>query len=272
MNNDVSIGFIGAGNMASALAGGMIANGRAPQSIMLSDLNHEQLKQVANSLNVTTCNTNMDIVTQCPIIVLAVKPQVMQSVVTELRDSLQAQKPLLISIAAGITLDKLEHWLGSSLPMVRCMPNTPALVRQGASALYANKVVNEQQKKLAQTIFEAVGHVEWLDQEEHIDIVTALSGSGPAYFFLMLEAMIKAAVDQGLDEACARQLAIQTAIGASMMAQQSDVDIGVLRQRVTSPKGTTEAALKSFAANHYDDIVKQAMDAARHRSIELSRE
>lgn len=272
MNNDVSIGFIGAGNMASALAGGMIANGRQAQSIMLSDINQQQLQQVADSLKIKACKDNHELVAQCDVIVLAVKPQVMQTVVTELQNSLQAQKPLLISIAAGITLDKLEQWLGRPLPMVRCMPNTPALLRQGASALYANKVVNEEQKQLAETILKAVGHVEWLDREEHIDIVTALSGSGPAYFFLMLEAMIKAAVEQGLDATCAKQLAIQTAIGAGLMAQQSDVDIHVLRERVTSPKGTTEAALNSFAANHYDDIVKQAMDAARHRSIELSRE
>ncbi len=267
-----TIGFIGAGNMASALIGGLLANGTQANTIHASDVSSEQLEKLANTYSIHTTQDNHQLIQQCDIVVLSVKPQVMKNVITELATSLQTKTPLLISIAAGITIDSLTQWIGKTLPVVRCMPNTPALLKLGASGLFANQACSPQHKQAAQNILEAVGIVEWLESETNIDAVTALSGSGPAYFFLMMEAMIAAGKTLGLSESTASQLCIQTALGAASMAQHSDVDIAELRRRVTSPKGTTEAALNSFAHNQFNDIVKQAMQAANTRSIELSRE
>lgn len=272
MKQDPTIGFIGAGNMASALAGGMLANGSPAQTIMLSDINAEQLKHLAVKFGVKTTQDNHELIEACSVLVLAVKPQVMQKLVTELKPLLQQKKPLLISIAAGITVSMLSKWVDADLPIIRCMPNTPALVGKGASALFANKAVSASQRHSAKNILQAVGIVEWLNEEAKIDAVTALSGSGPAYFFLMMETMIDSAIEQGLSENSAKNLVMQTALGAATMAQQSDVGLAELRKRVTSPGGTTEAALNSFSDNNYRHIIKQAMDAARNRSIELSKE
>ena len=278
MTTELSIGFIGAGNMASALAGGMIANGINAQSIMLSDINDSQLLQLKNELGVQTTTNNKTLIEKNRIIVLALKPQVMQQVMAPLASAFQKSQPLIISIAAGITVDSLETWTSKGLstneglPIIRCMPNTPALVKCGASGLFANEKVNDEQKKQAQSILEAVGIVRWLDAEKQIDAVTALSGSGPAYYFLMIESMIAAGIEQGLSKEVATALTLQTALGSSKMASISDVDIGELRKRVTSPKGTTEAAINNFLNNAFKNNVKSAMDAAYHRSIELSKE
>jgi pyrroline-5-carboxylate reductase len=267
-----NIGFIGAGNMASALVGGMISNGFEANSISLSDINEEQLEQAKQQFSVNTLSNNEELIKNADIIVLAVKPQVMQTVIESISASLVKKQPLVISIAAGITVDSICQWSKTDLPVIRCMPNTPALVKLGASALYANTKVSDEQKKLAQKIMEAVGIVEWLDEENKIDAVTALSGSGPAYYFLMMEAMIAAGVELGLSKNMASTLTIQTALGAATMAQQSDIDIAELRRRVTSPKGTTEAALNSFDENNYLGIVKQAMNCAEKRSVELAKQ
>lgn len=272
MNNSFSIGFIGAGNMASALAGGLIANGFAPSALMLSDINEQQLQKLQQELHVNTTTSNEEIILNSDVLVLALKPQMMQAVVKPLANFFQQKRPLIISIAAGITVNSLDKWTGGNLAIIRCMPNTPALVKLGASGLFANNKCSDQQKQQAQQILEAVGIVEWLDAENKIDMVTALSGSGPAYFFLMMETMIEAGVAQGLSKESASALTLQTALGAATMATQSDVDVSELRRRVTSPNGTTEAALQRFYKNNYQDIVKQALDAAYHRSIELSKE
>lgn len=271
MSKTFSIGFIGAGNMASALAGGLIANGFSAKSLMLSDINEQQLQKLQQELNVQTTTNNKELILKSDVLVLALKPQVMQSVIKPLSEFFQQKRPLVISIAAGITVDSLNDWTGDGLAIIRCMPNTPALVKLGASGLFANSKVTLEQKQQAQKILEAVGIVQWLDSENKIDMVTALSGSGPAYFFLMMEAMITAAVEQGLSKESATALTLQTALGAATMATQSDVDVAELRRRVTSPKGTTEAALNSFFENNYQTIVTQALDAAYHRSLELSK-
>ncbi len=271
-SNQPTIGFIGAGNMASALAGGMIANGSPADKIILSDISDQQLAKLENKLKVCTTNDNENLIRQSDILVLAVKPQVLQRVVAPLQKTLQESRPLIISIAAGITVDSINQWSGEGLAIIRCMPNTPALVKLGASGLYANEQVSQEQKSQAQSILEAVGLVEWLESESQIDAVTALSGSGPAYYFLMIEAMIKAGVELGLSESTAKTLTIQTALGAATMAQLSDVDVDELRRRVTSPNGTTDAALKCFGEHKYLNIVKQAMNAANTRSIELAKE
>lgn len=272
MSTQFTIGFIGAGNMATALAGGMIANHFSPKTLMLSDINEQALEKIERELGVNTSTNNAELIQKSDVIVLALKPQVMQQVLEPLTKEFQEKKPLLISIAAGITVNSLDLWTGGNLAIIRCMPNTPALVKLGASGLFANDKTNHAQKQQAQQILEAVGIVEWLDAENKIDMVTALSGSGPAYFFLMIETMIEAAVAQGLSKETATALTLQTALGAATMATQSDVDVSELRRRVTSPKGTTEAALNSFLKNNYQDLVKQALDAAYLRSIELSKQ
>jgi len=271
MTEQNAIGFIGAGNMASALAGGMIAHGFPAGKIMLSDINIEQLHTAEKNFSLRTTQDNHEIVAHNDIIVLAVKPQVMQQVLEPIASLLVNKQPLLISIAAGITISSIKQWLGKDVPIIRCMPNTPALVKKGASALFANSLVNSNQKQKAAEIFHAVGIVEWLDTEDKIDAVTALSGSGPAYYFLMMEAMISAGIQLGLSPEIAKALTLQTALGSATMAQQSEFEVDELRRRVTSPNGTTEAALNSFKAAGFNAIIEHAMQAACQRSIELAK-
>jgi pyrroline-5-carboxylate reductase len=271
MTDNFSIGFIGAGNMASALVGGMIANGFPSEKIMLSDINEQQLQALEKVFGINTTTNNETLIEKNDIVVLALKPQVMQSVLEPLVKKLQEKKPLIISIAAGVTINSLNTWSSQGLAIIRCMPNTPALVKLGASGLFANEKVNNIQKNQAEAILKAVGIVEWLEQESQIDAVTALSGSGPAYFFLMIESMIAAGVAQGLSKESATELTLQTALGAATMAKTSDVDVSELRRRVTSPHGTTEAAINSFKENNYQEIINQAVNAAFKRSVELSK-
>lgn len=201
-------------------------------------------------------------------IVLAVKPQAMKAVCQALRPSLKPQQ-LMVSIAAGITCSSMNSWLGAQ-PIVRCMPNTPALLRQGVSGLYATAEVSAQQRQQAEELLSAVGIALWLDQEQQLDAVTAVSGSGPAYFFLLIEAMTAAGEKLGLPRETAAQLTLQTALGAAHMAVSSDVDAAELRRRVTSPAGTTEAAIKSFQAGGFEALVEKALGAAAHRSAEMA--
>jgi pyrroline-5-carboxylate reductase len=209
-------------------------------------------------------------IAEAEVIVLAVKPQVMPAIHAELRDILQRNRPLLISIAAGVRLDQLERWFGSNLPIVRCMPNTPALIGAGATGLCANARVSPAQKAQAQHMLDAVGITRWVADESLIDTVTALSGSGPAYFFALVEALEAAAVAQGLPRDTARALATQTCLGAGRMLVEGGEDPAVLRQRVTSPNGTTQAALESFAADGLQRIVADAVAAATQRGVELA--
>ncbi|MNT13820.1 Pyrroline-5-carboxylate reductase [compost metagenome] len=192
----------------------------------------------------------------------------MKSVCQALAPSLE-EGQLVVSIAAGITCASLAAWLGPR-PIVRCMPNTPALVGQGASGLYANAEVSAAQREQAEELLSAVGIALWLDEEKLVDAVTAVSGSGPAYFFLLIEAMTAAGVKLGLPRETAAKLTLQTALGAAHMAVNSDVDAAELRRRVTSPAGTTEAAIKSFQANGFEALVEQALGAAAHRSAEMA--
>ena len=206
------------------------------------------------------------------VLVLAVKPQVMRKVCTEIAADVQARRPLCVSIAAGITLTHLQHWLGADIGIVRCMPNTPALVSKGASGLFANTGVSASQRKLAAELMSSVGLAVWLEQESDIDTVTALSGSGPAYFFLFMEAMQAAAIDMGLSAELARALTYQTAAGAAELAQHSAEDTAQLRRNVTSPGGTTERAIESFEKGALRELVQRSLQAARLRSTELAAE
>lgn len=270
ISSRISIGFIGAGNMATALIEGLLATGVQASRLWASDTSQHKLDAL-KARGINTAHGNLAIVTHCDVVVLAVKPQVMADVVRALQTAL-AQKPvLLISIAAGIPLARLAEWTHASQAIVRCMPNTPALVQAGASALFANEHVTDEQKQTTAAILEAVGLVSWLDNEDQMDAVTALSGSGPAYFFLMLEALQAAGTELGLSAEVAKTLAQQTAYGAAKLALASDVDAAELRRRVTSPGGTTEAAIRQFESEHFRDIVKRALGKARARSAELAK-
>jgi pyrroline-5-carboxylate reductase len=264
-----TIGFIGAGNMANSLVGGMIAKGIRPARIWMSDVSSERLAQLSQQHGIHHNTDNNEIASRVDVLVLAVKPQVMQQVCEALREQVQARQPLIISIAAGVTVDNLKAWLGE-VPVVRCMPNTPALVQAGATGLYGDPSVSAEQKTLAGQILGSVGLTFWFDQEKALDAVTAVSGSGPAYFFLLMESMIASAEKLGLDANTARQLVLQTATGAAQLAIASDVGPGVLRQQVTSPGGTTAAALNTFEAGGFATLVDDALHAAAKRSEELS--
>jgi len=273
MTNATSrIAFIGGGNMARSLIGGLVRNGASAQNLSASEPNAGLRDSLAREFTITAHAANADAARDADVVVLAVKPQVMKSVCEDVRDVVQSTHPLIVSIAAGITIDQLERWLGGSVAIVRCMPNTPALIGAGATGLCANARVTSEQRAQAQGIVDAVGLSRWIDDESAMDTVTALSGSGPAYFFLLVEALEEAAVAQGLPRDAARELAAQTCLGAGRMLRESDVDAAELRRRVTSPNGTTQAALESFAADKFADIVARAVAAARKRGGELSQQ
>lgn len=273
--NTKTITFIGAGNMARSLIAGLIQDG-STLNIRVGDPSETQLQSIQQSWQqISTYSDNLKAVDGSNIIVLAVKPQIMKTVCSALASSLQAQPTLIISIAAGITENNLNQWLGgtdtSRLPIVRCMPNTPALVQSGMTGLFANSEVSEEQRSLAESILRAVGSTLWFNEETKLDAVTAVSGSGPAYYFLVMEAMQQAAEKLGLDAADARLLVLQTAFGAAKLALESEDDAATLRQKVTSKGGTTEAAIEKLLSGGLVDLFEEALNAAENRSKELSR-
>lgn len=268
---DTSTGFIGAGNMATSLIHGLINKGTPGDSIWASDIDADKLQALARDCGITTVQPGGSLPSAATV-VLAVKPQIMESVCRSLSESLPAgsAKPLFVSIAAGVTLSSLQEWLGEDTAIVRCMPNTPALVGMGASALFANVRVSESQRQAALQLMQSVGIAEWVSQEGDLDAVTAVSGSGPAYYFLFMEAMQETAIEMGLSPDLARQLVYQTAAGAAELAGESDDDVAELRRKVTSPGGTTEQAIKQFESGGLRDLVRKALLAARDRSVELA--
>ncbi len=267
-----SIAFIGAGNMAAALISGLIADGTDPQQITATDPDQERRTSLARTAGIRTLADNHEAVGQADIVVLAVKPQVLETVAGELCEAVQQRKPLVISIAAGVRSDTLERWLGGDVALVRSMPNTPAMLQTGATALFATASVTAEQRDQAESVMRAVGLAQWVDDESLMDAVTALSGSGPAYFFLVIETMEAAGVDMGLPQETARLLTLQTALGAARMAMESSDDPATLRKKVTSPGGTTEQAIRQFEQDGLRDIFSRALKAARDRSLELSRQ
>jgi pyrroline-5-carboxylate reductase len=266
-----TIGFIGAGNMAQALIKGIIASGiYKPADIIASDISPERLTCLASQYNIRTSGSNTEISAQTDTIVLSVKPQVMSAVLEEIKTAINPDATV-ISIAAGIT----TQTLGKSLPdavTIRVMPNTPALVGEGMSALFSANASKETMQK-ALELFSSVGQAIIVETEDLIDAVTAVSGSGPAYYFLLMEEMIKTAENMHISQEIAEILVLQTAKGASMLAQKASRDgekPADLRKKVTSPGGTTAAALKVFADADYSTIVNNALNAAKARSKELS--
>jgi pyrroline-5-carboxylate reductase len=265
-----TICFIGGGNMARSLIGGLIQRGVARQSLCVS----EPVAELANALHhdfaIEVDSDNLTAATHSDIWVFAVKPQVMKTVCEALSELAQEKKPLIVSIAAGISATQLNQWLGGNLAIVRTMPNTPALLGAGATGLFANGSVTDAQKQHVETLMQATGITVSIEEEAMMDAVTAVSGSGPAYVFLLAEAMQAAGVAQGLSAEVARALTNQTLLGAARMLTETDASADVLRQRVTSPGGTTQAAIESFEANGFRDIVNHAIAAATLRGRALS--
>lgn len=272
MSRSPTIGFIGAGNMAGAIIGGMLDSSFPAASIWASAPDDDHLQTIRRNFGVSVTTDNRYCAQQSDVVILAVKPQIMAQVCGDIAPIVQNTRPLVISIAAGLTADTLDGWLGGGLPLVRVMPNTPSLVGKGAAGLYANSNVSDQQKEITGSIFNSIGTALWLDDEEMLHAVTALSGSGPAYFFLMLEALEESATRAGIDSAKARQLAIQTMAGAAEMAARSEFDPAQLKRNVMSPGGTTERAVQTFEDGGLRALVAKAYQAALSRSREMARE
>ena len=272
------IGFIGGGNMANSLIGGLINASYSAPDIIIAEPDEDRRQALNEEFKACTTENNSDTL-QCDIIILAVKPQLLKTVCSELASKLNKldSSPLFISIAAGVKSTDINRWLNvknddGASAIVRCMPNTPSLLQCGASGLFANDQVSDTQKKSAEDIMQAVGIVIWVETEDQLNAVTAVSGSGPAYFFLMMEAMQQAGERLGLSEEVSKQLVLQTALGASRMAIESDHSPAELRQMVTSRGGTTEQAILSFQNADYIQIVRDALQAANDRSISLADE
>jgi pyrroline-5-carboxylate reductase len=271
MSNNPVISFIGAGNMASSLIGGLISDGWNPDQISISDTSREQREAVRSRYPIHSCNENVEAVEMADIVVLAVKPQVLREVAEGIANAVQQKRPLIISIAAGVLTRDLSRWLGGYSLIVRTMPNTPSLVQSGATGLYAGNGVDDGQRNLAETILRAVGLTLWVDNEDLLDAVTAVSGSGPAYFFYVMEAMEKAGAELGLPQETARLLSLQTAFGAAKMALESSDSPTILRERVTSPGGTTERAISILNEGKLQELFLDALEGARDRSRELAK-
>lgn len=266
------LAFIGAGNMASAIFGGLIDNGYPPEAITATATRDETLAPLKARYGINVTTDNAAAVFGADVVVLAVKPQKMRDVCLGLAEAIQISRPLIISVAAGIECAALERWLDGELAIIRCMPNTPSLVGAGASGLYANPQTSDAQRELAELLLGSVGLVEWVAEETLIDAVTAVSGSGPAYFFLMIEALEAAGIKRGLAPQSARRLAIQTAYGAAKMARESELEPAALKRQVMSPGGTTERAIASFESAGIQPIFDEATRACAERARELAAE
>ncbi|HEX7027360.1 MAG TPA: pyrroline-5-carboxylate reductase [Gammaproteobacteria bacterium] len=265
-----TIGFIGGGNMARSLIGGLLQDGYDPSKIRVCDPAPEQRQRLKQAFDIQISADSANMLPGCDCIVLAVKPQVLRSAVEPISNQLARLRPLVISIAAGIRVASIQRWLASDLAIVRCMPNTPALIQAGATGLYANATVTESQRNFAESVLRAVGLTLWLDNESQIDAVTAVSGSGPAYIFLVIEAMQSAAESLGLSPEQSRLLCLQTVFGAAKMALEDAEPVARLREQVTSKGGTTERGLEVLQQGGFVDLFRKAISAARDRAEALA--
>jgi pyrroline-5-carboxylate reductase len=268
--NSPRIGFVGGGNMARALIGGLIGRGTPASQLSVGEPVPEARESLVRDFKVRVSADNRAAIDGCDLVIVAVKPQEAGAVLKALAPQLQATRTVLVSVAAGIQIASLSGWVGATVPVIRTMPNRPALIGAGVTGMFAAPAVTTEQRRLAEQTLQAAGQTVWVVRESDLDIVTALSGSGPAYFFLLAELMMQAAVDQGLAPEAARQLAVGTLQGAGALARLSDGDLGRLRAQVTSKGGTTEAALSVFAAADLRGIVERALQAAAQRSRELA--
>ena len=267
----IKISFIGCGNMGRGLIGGLIANGHSADCICGSDVDAAQRQLVRAQYGIEVLDDNVRAIQGADVVVLAVKPQIIRQTLEPLRGGLAQGHPLLLSIAAGIRLEHLARWGGAHLAIVRVMPNTPALIRAGAAALCANARASAAQRNTAEAIMRSVGIITWVEDDVLIDAVTALSGSGPAYYFYMMEVMEQAGIKLGLAQEQARILTLQTALGAAKMALESKDDPATLRRQVTSPGGTTERALNVLRDGGFEELLTDALKVAYERAGELAR-
>lgn len=265
------IAFIGGGNMATALISGLIRSGKTDLTIRVSDPNQDARRRLQSDFGITVSADAPSTVSSAEVVVLAVKPQVMPAVLQELSGLLQPQQ-LVLSIAAGITMERIAASLGPAQAIIRCMPNTPALIGAGITGLCANAHCRDHHRRQAERVLRVAGEIVWIADESMMNAVTAISGSGPAYFFALTEALADAGSRLGLPIEVARKLAASTCAGAGAMLKNSTASVSELRQRVTSPGGTTQAALASLASDHFAEHVYRAAAAAHQRGGELSGE
>jgi pyrroline-5-carboxylate reductase len=265
-----NIAFIGGGNMAASLVAGLVSDEYDPTHLIVSEPDAEKRKDLSERYGVRTLDDNTAAQEQADILLLCVKPQMAKSVCAELALSASTHVPLVISVMAGVRERSIQSWLGGPRPLVRTMPNTPAMIQAGAIVLHASAEVTDEQRNQAETVMRAGGLTRWVEREELLDAVTAVSGSGPAYFFLLMEELERVGVELGLDPESAKLLTIQTALGAARMAVESSRNPKELRERVTSPGGTTERALDILKKGGFSSLIEQAVRAASSRSRELS--
>ena len=261
---------LGGGNMGRALIGGLLRHGMRPEQIAVGESYEAARTTLSRELGIAATADNAAAIRKADVVVLAVKPQDAQSVLAPLSAQLQQRRPVVLSIVAGVRVQALQRWCGDGVPVIRAMPNRPALVGAGASGLFAPAEIDASGRAAAAQIMQSVGEIVWVETEEALDVVTALSGSGPAYFFLLAEAMAKAGVDLGLTEDTARRLSIATLYGAGLLADGCDGDLARLRAEVTSKGGTTEAALRTLQAADFNELITRAVAAAARRSRELA--
>jgi len=264
------IAFIGGGHMTTALVGGLLRHGTAVDSLRVADPVPSQLERLAYEFGVRGSTDNREVVADADLLVLAVKPQDMAQAARDIASEITGRRRLVVSVAAGIRLADLARWLGDGVPMVRAMPNRPALIGAGITALYAGAGINADDRGAVERLMSAAGETVWLDQESQMDAATAISGSGPAYFFLLIEALEAAGMAIGLPHETSRRLAAATARGAGRMAAESGLEPATLREQVTSKGGTTAAALEVMEVGGLRGIVKSAVEAAARRSVELA--
>ncbi len=268
MNVDLAI--LGGGNMGRALIGGLLRQGMRPERIAVGESREDSRESLLREFGVTVTADNHDAIRRATVVVIAVKPQDVRTVLAPLRMQLEQSRPICVSIAAGVRTRALRQWCGADVPVIRAMPNRPALVGAGITGLFATEEVGPAEYSLAEQVMRSVGEVVRVDTEEALDVVTALSGSGPAYFFRLAELMEQAGIALGLEAHAARRLAIATLHGAGLLAHDGDGDLARLRQEVTSKGGTTEAALRTLDAAGLSEIVSRAIEAATRRSRELA--
>ena len=270
---DNKVGLIGGGNMARAIGGGLLRGGMHATDLMIAEPSPEQCERLRAELyGAMVTEDNQVVARSADIVLFAVKPQILKPVCEALVDEIQKNRPLIMSIAAGPKIDDIDAWLGGGLSVVRVMPNQPAFIDQGISALFANERTSDDRKRQAEKIMSAVGHAVWLDSESKMDAVTAVSGTGPSYFYLLIDVMIESAMKFGIDAETARMLAVETARGATALAAAETESMATLIERVRSPGGTTTAAFEYLDEKDARGIFSTAIDEAERRAAELAKE
>ncbi len=270
---NTKVGLIGGGNMGRAIAGGLLRGGMHATNLMIAEPQPEQCDLLRKELyGIMVTEYNKTVAAAAETLLFAVKPQILKPVCQNLAAIVQQSRPLIMSIAAGPKIEDIDQWLGGGLSVVRVMPNQPALIDQGISALFANERTEQSGRDMAEKIMTAVGQVVWLDSESKMDAVTAVSGTGPSYFYLLIDCMIEAGIKSGIDPETARTLAVETARGATSLASAETESMSSLIERVRSPGGTTTAAFELLDAADVRGIFAAAIKAAERRAAELAKE